>query len=95
MMEEKRIIEAIQAELNKLSGDKTGGSGHIGNISYGNPKIERVELNILTFKCEVWVQSEFEAVEKDNDNPFNPYHYWKTGTASLDENSKIMSLKLD
>lgn len=50
MMEEKWIIEAIQAELDKLSGDKTGGSGHIGNISYGNPKIERVELNKVTFK---------------------------------------------
>lgn len=92
-MDEKIIIELIQARLDELSGDKAGGSGHVGNISYGNPEVIERKENIIRFKCEVWVQSEFEVVE-DEENEFNPYHYWKEGVIEVKDGA-ILSFKLE
>lgn len=92
-MDEKIIIELIQARLDELSGDKAGGSGHMSNISHGNPEVIERKENIIRFKCEVWVQSEFEVVE-DEENEFNPYHYWKEGVIEVKDGA-ILSFKLE
>ena len=83
MMDEKRIIELIQERLDELSEEKAGGSGHMSNIGYGNPKILVKKGTWINFKCEVWVQSEFMVVEEDNEYEFNPYHDLKNGEREI------------
>ena len=94
-MEDKNIIELIQGKLDELSGDKAGGSGHTGGISYGNPEIMEKKDSEIRFKCEVWVESEFMvAEEEENKDKFNPYHYWKEGVIEV-KNGAVLSFKLE
>ena len=67
-MDEKKIKELIQEKLDKLSGEKAGGSRHMSSIGYGNPQILETKGSWTSFRCEVWVQSEFMAVEEDGDD---------------------------
>lgn len=82
-MDAKKIIELIQERLDELSGEKAGGSGHMSSIGYGNPQIIETKGSGTSFKCEVWVQSEFMAVSEDDDDEFDPYHYWKNGKIEI------------
>ena len=96
MMNDERILKLIQSQLDELSGDKAGGSGHLSNISYGNPEILKKNEGLVCFKCEVWVQSEFEVVEEeDNENEFNPYHYWKEGIIKLNNDGTVQEFELE
>ena len=51
-MDEKKIKELIQKQLDLLSGEKTGGSGHMSSIGYGNPKLIETKGTWTSFKCE-------------------------------------------
>lgn len=93
-MEDKKIIELIQSKLDELSGDKAGGSGHMSNISYGNPEIIERKENMFRFKCEVWILSEFDVAEEEDEDDFNPYHYWKEGQIEVKDEG-VLSFKLE
>lgn len=94
-MDDQKIRNLIQKKLDELSGEESGGSGHLSNIGYGNPKIIEIKDSWIRFKCEVWVQSEFMLVEeKDLDDEFDPYHYWKNGAIEI-INDKITRFTLD
>lgn len=95
IMEDKKIIELIQGKLDELSGDKAGGSGHMGGISYGNPEIIEKNASEIKFKCEVWVESEFMVAEEEGkEDEFNPYHYWKEGVIEV-KNGSVLSFNLE
>ena len=93
-MDEKRIKELIQIQLDELSGEKAGGSGHLSSIGYGNPKVVDIKGSWVNFRCEVWVQSEFMAVSEDNDDEFDPYHYWKNGAIEIIDGN-VTGFRLD
>ena len=93
MMDEKKIKELIQKQLDELSGEKAGGSGHMSSIGYGNPQIIEQKGSWISFKCEVWVQSEFMIVD-EKDDEFDPYHYWKNGAIEIIDD-KVTGFKLD
>ena len=93
-MDETKIKALIQERLDQLSGEKTGGSGHISSIGYGNPQIIEIKGSWISFRCEVWIQSEFMAVNEDDEEEFNPYHYWKNGAIEIIE-GKVTGFQLD
>ena len=94
MIDEKKIKELIQDRLDELSGEKAGGSGHMSSIGYGNPEILDVEGSWINFRCEVWVQSEFMAVEEGDDDEFDPYHYRKNGAIEIID-GKVTGFRLE
>ena len=88
-MNKEKIFEKIKAHLSKQTGDKSGGSGHLSNISITDISIDEIkemvkdgnkQLKVIYSYTEN-IQSEFTIAEDYDPEKqlelFNPYHIRK------------------
>ena len=86
-MNDQEILERIYEALEELSGEKTGGSGHLSYVNISDVKIDKKEETIIQGKKHLKVQysytvdieSEFSYAEEpdpedpDSDKELDPY----------------------
>lgn len=89
MLSEQEIKEVIHDKIEKdeKTGERSGGSGHLGEVSYElqDFKTEEVDENHIriTYRYTVFVETEFTY------NPDNPPHsYRKEKSFVIDPNNK-------
>lgn len=92
VLKKHEIMKKIEEYLEGKSGDKAGGSGHLSNVSISDITIDEITETgkkvEVTFSYTVDILSEFDiAEEPDPDkepDPYDPYHYRKTETITLE-----------